>query len=200
MKSSLTVFLISVYLIFNSQFIQAQKGKRNYEFTPEKSTITWVGNKGEEKYSGKLKLKSGYLSLNNEELTQVVVFADVQSIDCKTCGDAESAKKLLEFMRSAEFLNVQTMDFAVFKMYKSSKIENTEDGSYRVQGVLTIIGYSNEISIPVTIIEKKKKVYVEGRLSMNRALWNLNNPTDSEVTEHIDLTIELFLKLEGEIK
>jgi len=200
MKISLTASLITALLFFFSFQIKAQKGERKYEFTPEKSTITWTGTKGEDKYSGKLNIKEGYIVLNGEKLSQAVLFADVTTIDCKSCGDAETAREILEFIRSKDFLNVQNMDFAVFKMYKASKVAESKDNEYRMEGNLTIIGYSNTISIPVIIVEKKDKIYVEGKLSMNRALWNLNNPKDSERTVQIDQTIELYFNLEGEIK
>jgi polyisoprenoid-binding protein YceI len=200
MKISLTTLLLTAFLFSVSFETNAQKGERKYVFTPEKSSITWTGDRGDDEFSGKLKVKEGYITFNDEEMSQAVIFADVQSIDCKSCGDAEKARDILEYIQSKEFLNVETMDFAVFKMYKSSKVGDGKDRTYRIEGDLTIIGYSNTISIPVVVVEKKKKVYIEGKLSMNRSLWNLNNPKDSEIKEHIEQTIDLYFKLEGEIK
>lgn len=92
------------------------------------------------------------------------------------------------------------MDFATFKLYKASKMEDSKNGNYRIEGNLTIIAYSNVISLPVTILEKKDKIYLEGKMSINRSLWKLNDPKNSEESEHIGQTIDLFLNFEGELK
>jgi polyisoprenoid-binding protein YceI len=178
----------------------AQDKERTYEFDLDKSTITWVGRKADQKFSGSMKLQSGYITFNDAELTQAVIFADVQSINCKDCGNQENASDILEYVKSKDFLNVSNMDFATFKLYKASKIEDSKDGNYRIEGNLTIIAYSNVISMPVTILEKKDKIFLEGKLSMNRSLWKLNDPKNSDPSTHIGQTIDLYLNFEGEKK
>lgn len=198
--SSKFLFIVTyISILFTSNLTSAQKGERNYDFSVEKSIITWVAKKGDDKYTGSMKIKNGYIIFNDGELQQAVLFANVQSIDCKECGSQEDAQKIMEFVKSANFLNTKNMDYATFKLFKSSKLENSKDGNYRIEGNLTIIGYSNTVSMPVMILEKKDKVYLEGKISLNRTLWKLNDPDNSEM-EHIGHTIELYLNLEGELK
>lgn len=199
MKCNILFIATFISILFTSNPTSGQKGERNYEFSVEKSVITWLARKGELKYSGSMKIKNGYIIFNNDELQQAVLFANARSIDCKECGSQEDAEKIMEFVKSANFLNTKNMDYATFKLYKSSKLENSKDGNYRIEGNLTIIGYSNTVSMPVMILEKKDKIYLEGKISLNRTLWNLNDPEDTE-KEHIGHTIELYLNLEGELK
>lgn len=178
----------------------SQEENRRYELLPEKSKFTWVGHKEEKSFSGTFSLKSGYIEFEDEELTQAVVFADMSTIKCDDCGEQEEARKLMEFVKSNAFLNVDNMDFSVFKMYKSAKMPDSKDGNYRLEGALTIIGYTNNISLPVMVLEKKEKVYVEGKITMNRSLWKLNNPAEGKPEDYIGQTIELYVNLEGEKK
>ena len=191
----MTIFIL---ILIGSNLTYAQKGERNYKFSVEKSLITWIAKKGEVKYSGSMKIKDGYIIFNNDDLQQAVLFANVQSIDCKECGSQEDAAKIMEFVRSSNFLNTKNMDYASFKLFKASKLENSKDGNYRIEGNLTIIGYSNTVGMAVMISEKKDKIYLEGKISLNRTLWKLNDPENSEI-EHIGHTVELFLNLEGEL-
>ena len=190
--------ILSILLPFSVLNAIAQKGERKYLLDESKSSVNWSSTRGDENYSGKFKIKEGYVSFNDDELTQAVVFVNAQSLECKNCGDQESSKKMLEYARSAEFLNVQVMDFAVFKMYKSEKIENEDDYNYRIEGQLTIIAYAQTVSLPVVIEEKKGKISIEGKLSINRSLWHLENPSDGNPELYLDQTIDLYITLVGE--
>ena len=200
MKSYIVSAVLFIFLLNISIDSDAQSDDRQYELIPEKSVITWVAKNEATKFTGTIKIKNGYLNFNQEMLSEAVVFANCKSITCTDCGKTETAKKLTDFIRSSEFLNVDNMDYAVFKMNKATVIENSKDGNFRLDGELTIIGYSNVISINVTISEKKDHVYVEGKLSLNRALWHLNNPSDEDQKSAIEQTIDLYLNLEGELK
>jgi polyisoprenoid-binding protein YceI len=200
MKISIILVAFSAVLFLRPSQVMAQNDLRNYELDEAKSIVTWSAKLENEKFSGQFKIKNGYLNFAEKELSEGVVFVNTQSITCKECRDSETARKILEFITSDDFLKSQKMDFAVFKMYKSDILENSKDGNYRIEGALTIIGYSNTISLPVTILEKKGRVYLDGKLTINRALWELNNPKGSNPEQHIGQTIELYIHLEGALK
>ena len=203
MNSSPIFALFSLTLIFLNIQLYSQEIKideRNYELSIEKSSISWVARNETEKFSGTLKIKEGAVTLIGDELQKAIVFANISSINCKECGDSELSQKILKYILSPEFLDAQKMDFAVFKMYQSSVLHNSKDGNFRVEGALTIKGYSNNISLPATILEKKKKIYLDGSFTMNRSLWELSNPKDSEQKNLIGQTIEIYIHLEGELK
>ena len=200
MKSSAIQTVISIYLLLLPAIYYGQRGDKSYKLSTEKSSLTWVARNPDQKFSGTFKIKEGNVVLGEKELKEAVLFVDAQSFSCSDCGNRETAEKLTEFVKSKEFLNSSAMDFAVFKMYKSESMENSKDGNYRMEGALTIIGYTNNISLPVMILEKKDKIYVEGKITLNRSLWHLNNPKDYDPKTLIDQTIELYINLEGEKK
>ena len=198
MMSSAIHWFISIFLLFLPLIHFAQKGEISYELSKEKSSLTWSARNQQQKFSGKMKIKEGKIVMKDKELSQAVLFVNAQSFICSDCGDPETAKKLSEFVKSSDFLNSEAMDFAVFKMYKSESIDNSKDGNYRIEGALTIKGYSNNISLPVMLLEKKDKIYIEGSVTLNRSLWHLDNPKDYDPNAVIDQTVELFFNLEGE--
>lgn len=199
MTSGFTVFTSLFAALLISHSAHPQDAERNFELAADRSSVTWKAAKGKESYEGKIRLKSGYVTMKDNQLSQLVVFADCQSITCQKCGDAENASKIMEFVKSPAFLNVQNMDFAVFKMYKSEATGKEGDGKFNVEGNLTIIGYSNTISLPVTIAEKKGKLYGEAVFKFNRTLWNLNDNV-ADRKEAIDPVISLYIHLEGDPK
>ncbi len=191
--------LLALLFFLKPLTTNAQEGERNYELSTEKSKITWKGQRGDEPFSGKLKIREGYIQLKDDDLTQTVVFADMGSIDCKSCGDQETSEDIMIYARSKRFLNVDVMSFATFKMFKSEKYKGEDDYDYQIEGQLTIIGYSQTITIPVSVKEKKGKIYAQGDFTLNRALWNLNNPTIENPELYMDQTIMLNIYLEGDL-
>ena len=163
-----------------SSMIFAQNSEIKYDLSKSESLIKWMTKDANSEYSGSMKLKSGFITMNEKEVVSAVVYVDTKSIKCGKCGDQNQAQKLIEFIKSSVFLNAGNMDYAVFKMYESKVLGKSKDGNYLIKGNLTIIAYSNEVSFPVFIEVKKGKLTAEGNFSINRDLWNLKNPEEKE--------------------
>jgi len=178
MKISSLILLLSLLIYKGDSNIQ--KNEERFELNTEKSFVKWSLKDQNEVYSGTMKLKSGYVVMKEDDLKQVVVFVNTQSIFCEKCGENKSAQKIIEFVKSPEFLNSTAMDYAVFKMYSHEKIEKSKEDQFLVEGDLTIKGYSNKVNFPTTIKRKKNEILAEGTFTMNRSLWKLDNPKLSE--------------------
>lgn len=200
MKSPLITLAIFTLIFGIRPDTQAQNDERYYELNPEKCKIIWTAKEEKTKFTGSLDIKSGYIKFIKDKLTEAVVYADAKSIQCTDCVDGETAAKIMEFVRSAKFLNVENMDYAVFKLGQAFPMKGENGNEFQVNGELTIIGYSNKIAMPVSIVEDEKNIRLEAKVGINRALWNLKNPTDGERKTYIDQTIGLQINLEGKLK
>ena len=187
-------------LLFLSAGYSFQEGEKNYILDSGKSKIIWKAKKGANVFSGQLKIREGFLLMNQDQIEQAVIYANTQSIDCRSCGDREKAEDILTYVQSEEFLNIKKIDFAVFKLFRAEKSTGAQSGNYTVEGSLTIIGYTNNISLPVNVSVKKDRVFINGSVSLNRDLWNLKNPVEGKAQDYMDQTIELIINLEGQLK
>ncbi|MEQ8323903.1 MAG: YceI family protein [Vicingaceae bacterium] len=177
--------------------LHAQKGEGRYELSPHKSKVSWTVMQGDDELTGHFKLKSGYVELIGQDLKSLVVFVDIQSLVCTKCGSQENTKKLISFLKSSEFFNSRSMDYAVFKMYDS---ELKGEGEYLVKGGLSITGYTQNISATATILTRTNTIAGEAMFSINRDLWNLKNPPDDDNIYNVSSEVKLRVNLEGELK
>ena len=121
----------TLFLMFTSAAL-AQKHAERFTLNLGKSYVKWVTNQAEEVFTGTFKMKDGYVEMKDGDLVQLVVFVDMQSFECEKCLDNETGQKIVEYVRSEAFFNSAQMDYAVFKMYEHSILENSKDGNFRV--------------------------------------------------------------------
>ena len=179
---------------------QVSNKDRKYTFDLNKSVIKWVISQGEDEFTGTLRLKEGgYILMDDTILSQVVVFVDSRSITCVKCGNAEDAKKFIDFIKSPKFLNVLNMDYAVFKMFKQEVLTDSKEGNFNVEGRLSIKGFSNNVRFPIFLEIKKEKIMATGTIPINRLLWDLKDPVeeDGKLIYHMDGMVKLYFKVEG---
>ncbi|HAW51906.1 MAG TPA: hypothetical protein DCX54_06185 [Flavobacteriales bacterium] len=197
MKILSTLTLLS--LIIHVNVTMAQKSETKYNLSSSESSIKWMCKDANSEFSGSIKLKSGHITMKDDELLSAVIYVDAKSINCSKCGSEKQARELTDYMKSTLFLNTENMDYAVFKMYESKKLENSNSGNHMVKGNMTIIAFSNEMSFPVFVEVKKGKLAIEGSLSMNRDLWNLKNPVKEDgVSYSMDSKVLLNFTLRSE--
>lgn len=197
---NLSLFSILISFLVTIPILASGQDKiKKYELNLSKSYLKWVASDGEEnEYTGTFDLKSGYVMLADEALDQLVVFVNMQSFECRKCESNEAAQKITQYVKSEPFFNSRNMDFATFKMYESSPLENDKNGNFRIKGQLTIKGYTHDVELPVMITTEKDKLTGDGGFTMNRRLWKLDNPTDNEKVYSMSYTVKLLVHLEGE--
>ncbi|MEM9679385.1 MAG: YceI family protein [Bacteroidota bacterium] len=116
------------------------------EVNLDKSVVKWTGYKVTGKHEGTIKLKSGTLVFEGDNLTGGKFVMDMTSINT-TDLEGDYKNKLDGHLKSADF-------FGVDKHPNSSlEILNVEgkSGNYKVKGNLTIKGISNPIEFGLKI-------------------------------------------------
>ena len=120
----------------------------------EASTINWLGKKILGQHDGAVKLKSGSLLIDNNQITGGEFTIDMQSITCNDIEDAEYNGKLVGHLKSDDFFGVANHPTATLKITKATTFENSKA---TVTGEFTIKGKTQTINFEVS---KEKESYL----------------------------------------
>lgn len=180
-----------VVFVFSSLSILAQKA----EVSPEKSTVKWFGKKVGGKHFGEIQLKSGYLEVQGDKITDGLIVMDMKSIVDTDLDNEEYNQKLVGHLKSDDFFGVEK--------YPTSKLLITEstsftDGKARVTGEITIKGATESISFDVV---RQENSYT-AELSIDRSKFDVrygsssffNNLGDKAIDDIFRLEVQLVMK------
>ena len=117
------------------------------------SALTWVGSKITGSHEGTIKLKSGYLTLENDDLVGGEFVIDMTSIVCTDLSGKGKAS-LEDHLKSDDFFSVNKFPNATLKILNVKK--NGLD-QHQVNADITIKGITQEIIFDTKIKEKTAK-------------------------------------------
>jgi polyisoprenoid-binding protein YceI len=166
-----------------------------------KSVVKWTGYGVGKSHWGYVKLASAALQFDkskNPQSGEVVV--DLTSIQTKDI-EGEWAAKLDAHLKSADFFDVEKFPTATFK---TSSIKKAKDGSFNVEGDLTIKGKTEKLSVSMKQIEEEKQKYLVGAFKFDRSkfdvkynsesFFDVSKLGDKLIKNDIDLELKLALQ------
>jgi polyisoprenoid-binding protein YceI len=131
-----------VFLMFSGHALLAQKSEVNQE----KSTIKWEGKKIGTNHHGEIQLKSGYLEVQNNEITDGVFVVDMTTISNIDLENENMNQKLVGHLKSEDFFGVEKYPTSTLQVTESSKFVN---GKATITGNITIKGKTEPVSFEV---------------------------------------------------
>ncbi|TWT38540.1 YceI family protein [Blastopirellula retiformator] len=114
------------------------------KLTPENTLIQFVGTHSGDKpdpRTGKFGEFSGVATLAEQNPREI-------SVEIKTASLTTDIEKLTDHLKSVDFFNVREFPTATFK---STGIEATEPGMFKVTGDLTLLGETKSITFPAKV-------------------------------------------------
>lgn len=186
------IALISfVIIVFSSLSILAQKAEVNVE----KSSVEWFGKKVGGKHHGEIQLRSGYLEVQGDRITDGLMVVDMNSIQNTDLEKEETNQKLVGHLKSDDFFGVEKFPTSTLVITESTKFT---DGKATVSGEITIKGATEPISFDV---EKKENTYT-AKLSIDRSKFDVrygspslfNNLGDKAIDDIFILEVQLLMK------
>ncbi len=117
------------------------------------SALTWVGSKITGSHEGTIKLKSGYLTLENNDLVGGEFVIDMASIVCTDLSGKGKAS-LEDHLKSDDFFSVNKFPTATLKILN---VKKNGLGQHQVNADITIKGITQEIIFDTKIKEKTAK-------------------------------------------
>lgn len=155
------------------------------------SKVVWKGYKVAGSHEGTIKIESGTLQFNGEQLTGGEFVMDMTSINT-TDLEGEYKDQLDGHLKSDDFFGVETHPTAKLVF---TKVTPSGKNAYDVQGSLTIKGITNPISFTLSVYGSKATV----NLKIDRSQYNVrygsksffNNLKDKAIYDEFDIVADL---------
>ena len=141
----------------------------------QKSQIEWIGRKITGEHSGTLRLKEGWVTMNDSTLIGGKFIFDMTSIKNTDIESPDWSLKLDNHLKSSDFFNVDSFPKAILDIKKNNSIseENNLDATYLVSADLTIRGITHEISLPYQLQQSDSTFSAIGGVDVDRTLYNI---------------------------
>lgn len=168
---------------------------QTYNVDPAQTKITYVGRKVTGEHTGHLKVKSGKITVNGDQITAGEVVVDMNSLTSTDITDPEYNGKFIGHMKSEDFFNTAKYPEAKLVIKSSKKVEK----GLEVKGDMTILGQSKPVTFIATNIKKTDASYsAKTKLTLDRTLWGIKYGStsffkslgDKAIHNDFDLTIE----------
>ncbi len=183
----------------------AEDAAKRYEVDPVASSIKWHGAKVGTDHYGKVKLKSGWLTVAGGRITGGEFVADMNSIsnnDLSTkkgfFGGESDNQKLVDHLKSADFFNVKKFPESKFVI---TKVETKADGTYQLTGDMTIRGISMSLGFAATVKIDGDTLRGTAKPAFDRAQHNVKFHSgtiaqlgDKLIEDNVPLEVELVAK------
>ena len=156
------------------------------------SALTWVGSKVTGSHEGTIKLKSGYLTLDNNDLVGGEFVIDMTTIVCTDLSGKGKAG-IESHLKSDDFFSVDNFPTANLTILS---VKKKGLGQYQVNANITIKGMTQEIMFDAEIKEKTAKA----KLVIDRTEFGIIYKSGNFFEELADKAIYDEFKLSIELK
>ena len=156
------------------------------------SALTWVGSKVTGSHEGTIELKSGYLTLDNNDLVGGEFVIDMTTIVCTDLSGKGKAS-IEGHLKSDDFFSVDEFPTASLTILN---VKKKDLGQYQVNANITIKGMTQEIMFDAEIKEKTAKA----KLVIDRTEFGIIYKSGNFFEELADKAIYDEFKLSIELK
>lgn len=160
-----------------------------------KSNIYWKGTKmrGAGKHEGEIKLKSGYLITENNQLVNGNFVVDMSTIGVTDIPEHEPVPRnnLNNHLKSSDFFDVEKFTTSEFQI---TKVKQITSDSLLVSGNLTL----KDITKNIEFGAKYQGEFFETKFTFDRFQWNIAYEGNFADKTLVDKDIEMKIKLETE--
>lgn len=189
MKPTLKQVIPTLFLFLLSITFYAQS---TVNVDVEKSNIHWKGYKPAGSHAGTIKLLSGAIEVENNQIKGGNFVADMTTIK-----DDDGSPKLERHLKSPDFFEIETYPTSSFEI---KSIKKSENGTFLI-GNLTIKNVTKEMEIPATVIVDQNKIEIKTKtIKVNRADFHVKyksksffkNLKDKFILDDFDLQVTII--------
>jgi polyisoprenoid-binding protein YceI len=183
-----------------------------YTVNTNSSNIEWVGTKVSGYHSGNLRIKSGSLIVDNNQVVGGNFVINMSSIQVTGPEDVsnEMNQKLLGHLKSPDFFDVEKNPEATFTItgvqpFSGSVNQQDEsrqesinkykvsDPTHTITGNLNIKGVNKNISFPAKIDQKGDTIEAMAKFNIDRTEWNIVYPGQPDDLIRKDVHLGILL-------
>ncbi|WP_159467805.1 YceI family protein [Dyadobacter sp. 3J3] len=142
---------------------------RTFEVASARSNINWTGKKVTGAHNGTIAIKSGTISLTDDNLGGNFVI-DIASLKILDVTDPATNAQFEGHLFSNDFFSADRFPEAFFTITGSAK---TQEGSYLVSGNLTIKDITNPVTFSADLLIDDETLTASGKIIVDRTLYNM---------------------------
>lgn len=210
-KKTISSFIASVILL-SSVAIYAQEASKSkagnkLAVNIADSKVNWIGKKPTGEHTGFVKLASGDILAENNEIKGGSFVIDLKSIVDVDLKDEGMNQKLVGHLKSADFFDVEKYPTARFVITKVTKIQGAAAGAakstHKIEGDLTMKNITKKVSFDASINTLNGKLTASSApFTIDRTQWGVNYQSksifaelkDQFIYDDITLNIDLVTK------
>jgi polyisoprenoid-binding protein YceI len=168
---------------------------QNFKIESAQSHIDWIGRKVTGAHNGTIAIKSGLLTLTNNQLTGGKFIIDTTSIVILDVTDAATNAQFAGHLASDDFFSSEKFPDAVFEI--------TAVNEKRVEGDLTIKGITHPISFDAEVTANGDSIQASGKIVVDRTRYEMKfrsgnfftNLGDTLIYNEFDLNVSITAKV-----
>ncbi|MCB1139356.1 MAG: YceI family protein [Leptospiraceae bacterium] len=157
------------------------------------SKISWIGTKLTGQHNGTIKLKSGHILLDGDQIKGGEFVMDMSTIEVHDLT-GENKQKLEKHLRDTDFFEIQKFPESRFVI---TSVEQGENGKLQVTGNLTMRDITKSVSFTATTEKGDggKPVKVSADFNIDRQLWGIvyKGKPDDAIRDEVNLKPVLVL-------
>jgi polyisoprenoid-binding protein YceI len=171
--------------------------EKYFAIDTRESVVTWKGSMqiGSDYHTGYVYISKGELMIENGQLVGAAVEVNMNTIED---DGHRSDNNLIKHLKDPDFFDVIKFPISTIEI---AKVES-EKGENIVAGNLTIKGITHPVSFPAKIEIKDGIVKANGRLVIDRTLWDVrynsgkffDNLKDQAIADSIEFDIKIVAK------
>lgn len=174
-----------------------QLDKNMFQVDNTKSTVSWKGAfvSGAKSHTGTIQILSGEGKYENGEISSAKIVFDMNSIK-----ENEGSARLEEHLKSDDFFSVSKFPQSSIETVSITK--GNQPNIYSVKANLTIKGITKEINFPMTITVNGGVINAVGKLTFNRADFEVKygsssffkNLGDKVIKDEVEMNVNISTK------
>ena len=165
---------------------------QTYKVVPEKSKITWLGEKVTGEHTGNINIKMGEFIIKDKRIISGNFSIDMHSITDNDLTDETWNTKLVNHLKSEDFFNVEKYPESTFVITESGDFSK---GSAMVTGNLTVKNITHPIEFKATLQENDGIIKVYANVIVDRSKYNVRYGSGTFFSNLGDKTIYDEFKL-----
>ena len=151
----------------------ATETKNNLTVDTSTSFVNWIGYKVGGNHAGTIKLQSGTLSIDGDQLLSGSFVIDMDAIENTDMEAGKMRDQLVGHLKSEDFFDVAKYPTAKFEITSAKKLDAN---NYQIEGNLTMKETTKNIAFEAQINKDENNVYTATTNSfvINRTDWGVN--------------------------
>jgi len=140
-----------------------------FNIQTESSTVNWTGKKVLGLHTGTIQIKEGFLSFENDRITDGKIDIDMTSIVITDIADKAVCKEFFDHLNHDDFFAVNRFKTASLTIRNGIRI----DTHYTISGDLTIKDIIHPVEFTATAEIFTDFLHMLGEMNIDRTLYNI---------------------------